>query len=137
MSVLKRKKLNTSWDDEVQERHVRMELYEFLKEELKERFGLEVYSMGINRRLNETPKTIYLSSGYKPGTVKVSIAEKLFVDMMYHPEKYDIEKWMKKSKLVACVEEYSQERRNFLPCCTMEITQQTNRDDLNEFWGRE
>lgn len=137
MSVLKRKKLNTSWDDEVQEHHVRQELYEFLKEMIKKRFGLEVYSLGINWRLNETPKTIYLSAGYKPGTVKVSIGEKLFTDMMYHPKKYNIKKWMEKAKLVACVEEYSEERRNFLPCCTMVITSHTTREDLNEFWGHE
>ena len=60
----------------------------------------------------------------------------MFVDMMYHPEKYDIEKLLKKCKLVACVDRYDNAEKEFVIDKTKEITEKTGIAELNEFWGR-
>jgi hypothetical protein len=86
---------------------------------------LELCALVTSKVLNSTPKKIYLFAGYKPKTVKVFIAESLFTDMMYFPEKYDVCEMLEDFNLVACEQEYNEEARDFLPGRTMKITKKT------------
>ena len=136
MSVVARKRVGVTWDDEIQERNVRHEFYAALAVRIQKRFNLEACMLGFNKTLDSEPKNIYLLPGFTKNTVKIFISQAMFVDMMYHPEKYDIEKLLKKCKLVACVDRYDNAEKEFVIDKTKEITEKTGIAELNEFWGR-
>ncbi len=137
MSVIHRKKLDASWEDEVKERNVRHELYEAVAYMLKERFDLEVCGFGVSKQFDNYPNNVYLHAGFSKGTVKLFISQAMFIDMMYRPEKYDVEKMLKNGKLLAYVDRYEKVIKDFVVTRTMTITAKTNISDLNEFWGKE
>lgn len=137
MSVVKRKKENVTEEEEIQERNVRQEVFEAYKKMLKERFDLDACSLGIKKEFNGATQTIYVLQGYHRGMVKLFISEEMFIDMMYRPEKYDIDKMLKRYKLVACIETYNQSVRDFVTVRAMTVTSQMERADLDKFWGCE
>ena len=134
MSVIPRKKEGASWEDEPKERHVRKEFYEALSELIRNRFGLEVRSLGVSKEFDDSEWSIYLFKGVAEGTVKVFVSEATIVDMMYHPEKYDIEEVMEKITLVAATQLYDNKLRDFVLDKQVQITCQTKVDEIIEFW---
>lgn len=137
MSVLPRKREGASWEDEPEERHVRKEFYEAISERLKKRFEFEVRSFGMSKELNPSKRTVYLFKGFVPGTVKVLVSEAVIVDMMYHPEKYDIQKMIQRVIWIAAVQRYDKLSREFVIDKQVRITRQTKLDEIIEFWNED
>lgn len=136
MSKFPPKRRGGSWENEVKERHVRVEFYDAIAKKMLNRFGLKVAALHASEEYDESEEKIYLFPGFVPVTVRVVVPEKLLVDMLYHPQKYDIPDMLKRYKLVAAYSEYDPKTRQNQPTQYMKIASNTTTDDLNKFWGR-
>ena len=76
-----------SWDNEIQEVDDRKVLYSFIQKRIQEQFGFEVVSCGS---LNDG-NCIRLWPSVKKDMVEVYLPERLLINLMYNPGKYNIE----------------------------------------------
>lgn len=143
MSTFKPKKRGASWKNEVKERYVRVEFQEALEKMLKQKFGLKLASLQTDAAYNETEEfctfreSLYLFPGFVPGTVRVVVSEKLMIDMLYHPHKYDARETVERAKLMAAFAPYDSKTRKAKPVQYMNIAHNTTTAELNKFWERE
>lgn len=136
MSVIPRKRKCANWRDEVSERNARKEFYDEITKRIKKRLDLEVVSFGMSKEFNATPGTIYLFKSFREGTVKVFTSEGELVDMMYHPEKYDIHEMVQNLIWLAGTQRYDKEQKEFVLDETFEIKRQTKVDEIIDFWNK-
>ena len=143
ISSLKSKKRGASWKNEVKERYVRVEFQGALEKMLKQRFGFRLASLQTDAAYNETEEfctfreSLYLFPGFVPGTVRVVVSEKLMIDMLYHPQKYDARETVERAKLIAAFAPYDSKTRKTKPVQYMNIAHNTTATELNKFWERE
>ena len=136
MSVIPRKKQGASWYKEPKENNARKEFCDAISQRIKKRFGLEVVSFTMSKEFNAYPGTIYLFKSFREGTVKVFVSEAEIVDMMYHPEKYDVQKMVQKLIWLAGTQRYDRERKEFVLDGIFEITRQTKVEEVIDFWKK-
>ena len=65
------------------------------------------------------------------------VSEKLMIDMLYHPQKYDARETVERAKLIAAFAPYDSKTRKTKPVQYMNIAHNTTATELNKFWERE
>jgi len=95
----KYKSEGSSWESEVQEHDVRKDLFNSLRTRISNNFGLNC----ISCTSNSSSDSVILSPLAGINTVQASIPQEILIDMLYHPDMYNIKATANSLKFEICV----------------------------------
>lgn len=135
-SPMDQKRLSVTWEEEFPElaKPKRLEFYEAISKLVKERFGMKVCALQIDKSLDKSRENIYLVTGFLKNTVKVILSQELFMDMLYFPENFDVPNMIQTYGLFAATQRPDSKTKKIFCDITMKIKRTTTSDDLKKFW---
>lgn len=135
MSPILAKNAGASLENEFGDHKMRRaEFYDAVVAFVKERFDFKVSGFFIDEKIPMSIKELYFVPGFSKKSTRVVVSQEMYVDMMYNPEKYDVEEILRTYGLIAATQLYDQKTDKISLGRTMRITPDTTTTQVNKFW---